>query len=309
MKIVLLVFAAACAACLAGSAFAAGPQPCAGIAHVPVLAERELNVGGAPRRYAVRRPEAAPAGPLPVIFDLQASGVTPLQEMALSGMGQAATARGYLVVAPYAVAPFPSGGATWNVPRQGGPDDVAFIAAVLDDLTRAYCIDPSRVFLTGFSGGARLASEVACAFPGRFAALGVVGGLRAPPGEGRRCHSGGRTPPVLALHSLDDPVNPYWAEPGKSPPYWTHGFQQAVDEWATASGCEPAPEYEYLRPHVLRWSYRRCPAGSRVVAYRLQGGGHTWPGSRYPFPSRLGSVESRLDATALVLDFFAEASK
>lgn len=39
-----------------------------------------------------------------------------------------------------------------------------------------------------------------------------------------------------------------------------------------------------------------------VAVYRLEGGGHTWPGSPHPLPSVLMGRTAGLDATGLLLD-------
>ncbi len=48
---------------------------------------------------------------------------------------------------------------------------------VLHDVCRRYAVDPERIFLTGFSGGARMATGVALKFPGLFAGLVPLGGV------------------------------------------------------------------------------------------------------------------------------------
>jgi len=46
-----------------------------------------------------------------------------------------------------------------------------------------------------------------------------------------------------------------------------------------------------------------------VVLYRIDGGGHGWPGARQYLPARLiGRTPQNLDATAIVLDFARAAA-
>jgi len=42
-------------------------------------------------------------------------------------------------------------------------DDVAFLTALLDQVEKDYAVDPKRVYVTGFSGGARVASGMGLA--------------------------------------------------------------------------------------------------------------------------------------------------
>ena len=48
---------------------------------------------------------------------------------------------------------------------------------VLHDVRERYAVDPQRIFLAGFSGGARMATGVVLKFPGLFAGLIPVGGI------------------------------------------------------------------------------------------------------------------------------------
>jgi polyhydroxybutyrate depolymerase len=57
---------------------------------------------------------------------------------------------------------------------------------------------------------------------------------------------------------------------------------------------------------VTEIRYSACSERAEFVLYRIEGGGHVWPGSRYPFPrERFGRSVEELDATAVMLDFFA----
>jgi polyhydroxybutyrate depolymerase len=269
---------------------------CFAIVDVPAgLSRVDLESGGAARGYAVYVSAALErTRPAPVVIDLHGSGSHPAQELEISGMSAAAEERGLVVVLPEAVAPFPLGGHTWNVPfDQRYPDDVRFVGDVLDDIERRLCVDRSRVWVTGFSGGARLASRLACELAGRIAALAAVGGLRAPAGCARPV-------PVVAFHGAGDPVNPY---AGGGPAYWGEGVDAAFGSWAREGSCTGEVRSS-VAPGVERRTFESC-AGGEVTLYRLEGAGHVWPGSSFPFPSgRFGPSTSAIDATATLLEFF-----
>lgn len=131
--------------------------------------------------------------PLPVVLDLHGSGVSPEVELAISGLDRASERRGFVVVLPVGGARLADGRITWNVPRDpSAPDDVAFVAQVLDAVEERLCVDAARVYATGFSGGARMASELACALPERLAAIGAVAGIRPPAGRRANVARSGR---------------------------------------------------------------------------------------------------------------------
>ena len=58
-------------------------------------------------------------------------------------------------------------------------------------LEAGLCVDPTRVFATGFSGGARMTSQLGCDLPATVAAIAPVSGLRLPVAvHGHACGSG-----------------------------------------------------------------------------------------------------------------------
>jgi polyhydroxybutyrate depolymerase len=267
--------------------------------HTPGITEYRITSSGIERRYLMYVPERYDsASALPAVFDFHGSGSDPLEEMEVTGMARAADRLGFLLLMPVALVDSPGGGHTWNVPPEdGAPDDIGFAIDVLEHAAGRVRLDQTRVYAMGFSGGARLASELACVAPERIAAIGAVGGLRAP----AKC--AGPAVPVVAFHGTGDPINPY---AGGGPEYWSYGVEDAVGGWAARNGCTAAPRETRLSEGVVELRYETCRNGAEVVLYRIHGGGHTWPGSSYPFPEeRFGRTETGLDATGLMLEFFA----
>jgi polyhydroxybutyrate depolymerase len=81
-------------------------------------------------------------------------------------------------------------------------------------------------------------------------------------------------------------------------------------DWVRADGCpaecrrEPVPcTDEGIAVERLTWGVGR--GGSEVVFYRLEGGGHTWPGRR-PDSVLLGPSALSLDANRIIWDFFTK---
>jgi polyhydroxybutyrate depolymerase len=81
-------------------------------------------------------------------------------------------------------------------------------------------------------------------------------------------------------------------------------------DWVRANGCPPEPVGERIPcPDAgisierLRWG--PGTAASEVVLYRIDGGGHVWPG-RTPDSFLLGPAVPSLDANELIWEFFAQ---
>jgi polyhydroxybutyrate depolymerase len=267
-----------------------------------------LVAGDLRRRVVLHLPAAAePGRPLPLVLALHASGSSAVEQLALTGLEGAAERHGVLVAAPQGA--LASGrGAAWNVPHvgtAGAPDDEAFVLRLLDALADAGLADPDRVLVAGLSGGARLACQLAADHADRVTLLAPVAGLRAgapQPGQrhliDRRTCAPGRPVPLVAFHGTADPVNPY---EGGGRPYWGYPVPAALARWAELNGCEAGPTEQRVAPHVVRLTYTASGHDGEAVLYVVEQGGHTWPGSRAPFPADMGAVTREVDATAVMM--------
>jgi polyhydroxybutyrate depolymerase len=191
------------------------------------------------------------------------------------------------------------------------PDDEQFLSDLLDRLQTLLCIDARRIYGAGYSGGGRMISQYACDHPERLAAIAPVAGLRAgvpmtgpdgPQPDPATCHPE-RPMPVITFQGTADPVNPY---AGGGAPYWQYGAPAAQARWATINGCRQGPRTRRITRHVDQIAYSACRDNADVVLYRVEGGGHTWPGSAamIPLVPALGPVTFEIDADALMWDFF-----
>lgn len=234
-----------------------------------------LQVDGVERTWQLFVPDDyAATKTYPLVVDLHGTGGNPDNQARTSGLRTLAAQKGFLVVnAAGKYQRSPSSGNTWNVDLDPqGVDDVRFIRAMIAQLRSQYSIDPRRIYSTGFSGGARMSSRIACDLSDTFAAVALVGGVRFP----ERCAP---THPVaiLAIHSEDDEVN-HFEHRSDSPAYWPVGVNVSVSSWAKYDGCS-TPRERTLSPGVVKVEYQGCKPGADLVFIRLKDGGHTWPGS------------------------------
>jgi polyhydroxybutyrate depolymerase len=174
----------------------------------------ELRVRGSVRRYVVIRHRGTAPGAVPAIIDLHGSGSWPEEQVAVTA-APAFAAVGAVVVVPQAGIPFrlladwPAGWA-WNVPGsplpgesipREDPDDMGFIQALTTRLIERHGVDPKRIHMRGFSGGARLASHLMATMTNQLTSVCCVGGVRfVQP-------SSNPLPPLLAIHGGLDPIN------------------------------------------------------------------------------------------------------
>lgn len=320
----IIALTGTCAALLV-AAPAARAADCADMK--PGIHQLKVMSGSQEQRVDLALPASFdPRKRVPLIIGLHPSGGTGLTFDRDTGLSAAATAKGFAVMFPDGAVQIPgASGATghyWNIPGvpliggdavpNGTRDDVRFISDTIDHVVKNNCVDSRRIYVTGFSGGARMSSMVACRLADRVAAVAPVGGLRAGraagPGfaepDAEDCRPPGPIP-VLAVHGTDDSTNPF---PGGGGVRWGYSVERAAARWASLDRCAAAPATEKVSAHVARVHYGTCSADSEVVLYRVeapraQGGGHVWPGGRNDLASRAPPAE--LDATAVILEFFA----
>ena len=253
---------------------ACGLTPVAGVM-------RQVSSGGRQRTYRLFVPGGfADRTRLPLVLDLHGSGGTAADQARTSGFEILAAQEGIVV------ATLQAEGSRWNVPiSDARADDVAYVSDVIDDVAARVCADPARVYATGFSGGARMASLLACRLNTRIAAIAPMAGLRWPgPCEGRPIS-------VLTFHGLADPQNPYEGHATGRGAEWLESVPDALAAWARHNGCDAGVILEDPEGPLSTMRYAGCDKGTEVRLIRIDGLGHTW--------ARTG-----IDATAAMWQFF-----
>jgi polyhydroxybutyrate depolymerase len=240
------------------------PPACA-IAHPGGVVDHLLTSGGREREYRLFVPDSYDgATRLPLIFNLHGTGGNAAGQAEDSGMERLAQGEGLLVIG---LQGFQN---NWNVLMNdpSAVDDVQYTRDVLDDALQKVCVDERKVYATGFSGGARMSSRLACNLSDRIAAIAPVSGIRwtAP------CN--GRAVPVVTFHGLADPQNTYAGMARADE--WVESVEDALEGWANHNGCDGARNETPEVDLVSVYSYGNCSDGADVVLYRIAGLGHTW---------------------------------
>lgn len=292
--------------------------------------ERELPTGastldvtfaGETYGVLVQVPDAPLRRELPLVVDLHGSNSNGGVQADISDLGEVGAANGFIVVEPTGDLEFPQtlpdGNWAWNVPGvpltsgtyppEGARDDVAFLRAVVDAVDAAGCVDERRVFATGFSGGGRMASALACEASDVFAAIAPVAGLRAgrPDPEALSTPVAGSCAPerpvaVMSFHGTADFVNPYL---GNSDPRWGYSVRLAAERWAALNECRRGPVVSSAGAGITAYSWSKCSAHADVVVYEVAEGGHTWPGTDVDL-SALGATTQEISASQMMWEFF-----
>lgn len=311
------------------------PVDCTAGALVPAGTERlTVESGGVTREVErVVPPGYDGARPHPLILSLHGFTSNIEQQDLFSGLPEAAAARGYVLLTPQAAeATLPIGGQQisapyWNIRPEGSAaipgaqDDIVFLTRLIDSTLDELCIDPARVYVTGNSNGAGMAATLACALPGRLAAIAPVSGINLA----ATCPDL-QPVSVVAFHGDADPLVPYEGGSAANVELGNPPVESAVGEFARAAECQERPESEFLFSDITLWRWKDCRPGVAVELYTVLGGGHTWPGMlNYVDAERLsrlaqsqelvavadldvgaiaGHMTVNIEATEVMLDFF-----
>jgi polyhydroxybutyrate depolymerase len=267
-----------------------------------------LTVSGHRRTVIVHVPAGYTGNSkLALVLNLHGSESTASAEEKFSGMDVIADADHFIVAYPQALIADRLG-YDWNIPGEpmvngkfppaGAPSDVTFLTTLVRDIAGLYCIDLSRVYATGISGGGRMASQLACDASNVFAAIAPVAGLRYP----SPCPAS-RPVPVIAFHGTADLIDPF---DGHGLGYWTYSVPTAARLWASHDHCAARPQSTSGHGYHLT-RYTGCSGSTEVELYAITGEGHEWPGGpRMPsaITGVLGPQSNAIDANAVMWDFF-----
>jgi polyhydroxybutyrate depolymerase len=298
------------------------PSPgCAGAAPVPGMRTLNFDADNNNGSYAEQVPTTAVSGKaLPVIFDFHAYQEPGQFQVTLSGLGAYGQTHGFVTITPWIDGQ--------HIPQwlsSVGSRDMDWFGRLLTHVEATACVDENRVFVTGYSNGAFMSSAVACQYSSRVAAVAPVAGIQAD----SPCKMT-RPVPVVAFHGTADPLVHYNGTPSKeaedlpapngsgeteaqeAKQFGAKGvfkkgrsIPQQAAAWAKRNGCSTRIRTTRIASDVtlLSWS---CPHHADVELFRVEGGGHTWPGSQESadIASVVGPTTFQISADAEMWRFF-----
>jgi polyhydroxybutyrate depolymerase len=264
----------------ATAAYAQSVSPC-DLPHASGVSAQQLVSGQRPRTYRLFVPPGYDGRQrVPLVLDLHGSGGNAAGQARNSGLETLSATERFIV------ATLEAEGGRWNVPVQSNrADDVTYVSDVISDVAKHVCTDETRVYATGFSGGGRMTSLLACQLGSRIAAVAPVSGLRFP----GPCS--GRPIPVLTFHGLADPQNPYDGHAEGRGAEWLESVPDALASWATHDACKGDAILEDPPGPLSTMRYEGCATGTEVRMIRIDGLGHTW-------------TKTEVDTTGVMWQFF-----
>ena len=264
------------------------------------------------RGYWVYRPDRHQNSDLmPLVLVLHGEGMNGESMARFCNLNEKADGTGFLLVYPNGTGPTDKK-LTWNAGRCCGYaqfnkiEDVAFIEQVLNDVETRYPVDRSRVYATGISNGAMMAYRLAAEIPYRIAAVAAIAGsLEVGP-------STIKSPiPILHFHGTEDEFVRFDDSPGprsKKRISINSGIT-TIKTWVWINEADKEPETKEFPDtandgtKVIQYTYKAHKTGAEVILYKIQGGGHTWPG-RPGGEIMHGPSTRQISANDLIWEFF-----
>jgi polyhydroxybutyrate depolymerase len=258
--------AASGAAAGAGGVDAGGTVACPSGALGPGDERGSLEHGGMTRSIIVHVPSGYDnTRPIPLVLNFHGATMTAALQQQTTGMNAKADEAGFVVVYPEGVDRSWNAGACCRGAAQMDIDDVGFARALVEYTRGRVCVDPKRIYATGFSNGGRMSYRLGCEAADLFAAIAPVAGTKSFPDLQ---NSPGCTPkrPIPLLDIMGSADSRIEAQPGQ------------IAEWVAFNGCKDAEaEMTYQEGRHVCYSYKQCTAGALVSYCIVDGLGHAWP--------------------------------
>ena len=143
--------------------------------------DRKIEVDGEQRYYYLHVPESyscAKPAPLFVDFHGTAANARPEESYAQDELDALSDAEGFILVRPRSRSSEEDGDTVFRWDQNEGDVErnVVFADALVSSLVGRYRIDPSRMFVAGFSSGTNMAAQLLADTQFSFAGFGMVGG-------------------------------------------------------------------------------------------------------------------------------------
>jgi polyhydroxybutyrate depolymerase len=175
---------------------------------------------------------------------------------------------------------------------------------VIDFAIENTSVDPSRVYLTGFSNGAGMTFRAGTELASRLAAVAPVAGncwIQDPKPV--------RPIPTFFIVGSSDPLIPLNGGSVRNP--WQHrlvkrpAVAETLERWAAAIDCNPIPVLESEAQGVRIETYPSHRLHGEFRTAVVEGLGHHWPGGKGQLSQKIaGPIVQTYDATAEIWRFF-----
>ena len=208
----------------------------------------------------------------------------------ITTLSDTSDAHGFIVAYPQGLSDSWNAGGCCGTPPGEGNDDVQFARDLVAHLQTKYCIDPSRIYATGFSNGAMMSHRIGCEAADLFAAIAPVSGQIAV----SSC-TPSRPVPVWEVQGTADLILPFNG---------LGTLDQTIAGWVQRNGCTGGQPVQILKNgSATCHAYTACQADADIHVCEIEGGGHQWPGG-VSTGAIGGTLSNDIDASESIYRFF-----
>lgn len=208
-----------------------------------------------------RPPGLARTAKVPLLIALHGSQSRPQNMQGLSHFEQLAKSDGFVVAFP---------GSCDDTHPWGPTQDLTYLSSLIPQLIGSQNIDPTRVYVAGYSAGGYATWLLGCMLSREVTAVAIVSGAM----NGRLYDVCSPSRPVseLLLVGTQDGTQ-YTGVPGRLPSPF-----QTTAHWRGLDGCAAQPVAATLPlPAVSQQVWSDCTDGSAVSLIIVKGAKHVWP--------------------------------
>jgi polyhydroxybutyrate depolymerase len=233
----------------------------------------------------------------PLVLNLHGNGSTASTQEMYSQMNSVADTAKFIIVYPNGISN------TWNSGfGHVSTDDVGFISALIDKMISDYSINKSKIYTCGMSMGGFMSFRLACELPEKIAAIASITGLVANQVM-TNCQT--QIPvPTMFIHGTNDATVSYDGTEYYSSAEATKNWLIERNECSNEVSIYNFPDLVNEGSTVTKYTYSSCKNSNEVWFYRVENGGHTWPGA--PEVSTLGNTNRDINANVEIWNFFSK---
>lgn len=278
-----------------------------GAAEVASAASGRLTIesGGVKRTAFIVEHARLKRARRPVVIFLHGQSGAGVRVRDRLGLDRAMKSRSVVAVYPDAL------GGRWDIGENGSERELKFVRDLIAKLESDGIADPRRIFVAGGGPGGILAMRLACRQADKFAGAAALISLM-PAVEAAACKPA-RPIPFLLLAGTADPKVPFGGGKADLPEFKGEVASAAgtLAPFAAAAGCgdkttriDVADRDPNDGSRVQVELYAGCKVPVELV--RIEGGGHTLPGTR-PLSDRgqpVGARNGDIDTARFLMNFF-----
>lgn len=248
------------------------------------MIDGEIGIGGRARTFTLHLPPPRDDRPAPLVLVLHGHHPDARGRMMRdwTTFDRQADARGWAVAYPDGHAGGWADGRGVTAADEAGVDDVAFLRALIDWTAERHGTSPDRSIVAGVSNGACMAHRLALEAGSHVAVMAAVaGGLPADLDGAEPAHAVS----AMLIHGTADRVSPIdggysrHRGPGGELRGRTLSLGETAERWRAIDRCEPGPGRTHATGLSRRTTAEGGVGGTRVAAWTVFGGGHSWPGA------------------------------